>query len=221
MSENDLWFQKKQFMTVVKFHWVLFTSVLLRCSSVHKGLKVNWKLCKPSVNSQRRGVEAGCVFSSWTYVDCWITCLHVFSKMFFFWRWENALSLSDIQSLLSRKVRSVLIESHHVNYLMSHTSCFWINSFLALEDKKAAVTIIYCGRTAGKMEILYNFLCFRSHPVRDCNTQQKTEKLKLSHECGHCGYCCRAKCSFPMFVKCFSNRNLCDNLGPWTIPLDP
>lgn len=37
-------------------------------------------------------------------------------------RWECALSLSDIQSCLSWKVRSVRRHSRHVIYLMNHTS---------------------------------------------------------------------------------------------------
>lgn len=57
------------------------------------------------------------------------------------------------------------------------------NPFLTLKVKKAAVKIIPCGWTAGRMEI-YNFLCLctrwsRSHPVLSCIAQQKTEKFKL------------------------------------------
>lgn len=74
------------------------------------------------------------------------------------------------------------MKSRNVNYLLNHASCLWKKNknrtFLTLKDKKAAVKIIPCGWTAGRMEI-YNFLCLctrwsRSHPVLDCIAQQKT-----------------------------------------------
>lgn len=59
------------------------------------------------------------------------------------------------------KVRSVLRHSHHVNYLMNHTSLRTLHvnmSSSSTERQKAAVKLVPCGLTAGRMEI-YNFLC--------------------------------------------------------------